>query len=77
MSNLLNVEMKFSATGVEDDPFAFRAEMDIRYYNMGRAVFAGLESELMGMFKRLADMQKVSIETSEKKEVPTQNDLIR
>ena len=58
MSNLLNVEMKFSATGVEDDPSAFRAEMDIRYYNMGRAVFAGLESELMGMFKGLADMQK-------------------
>lgn len=70
MSNLLNVEMKFAATGVDDDPAAFRAEMDIRYYNMGRAAFAGLESELMGMFKGLADMQKAQIEGTDSVQVP-------
>lgn len=70
MSELLNVDLRFAATGVDNDPAAFRAEMDIRYYNMGRAAFAGLESELMSMFKGLADMQKAQIDGTDSAQIP-------
>ena len=57
MSEKLNVTLRAEANSADGSPDGFGVDMTINYRNMGRATFATLESELMGMFKGLAETQ--------------------